>query len=397
MDEITTLLTRGVDAIYPNREELEKVLRSGKKLKLYQGFDPTGTELHIGHMVGLRKLAQFQKLGHEVIFLIGDFTAMVGDPSGKTTARQMLTKEEVAKNADEYIKQAGRILDFDGNNPIKILYNSDWLTKVNTIELIRISSNLSVQQVIERDLFQNRFKEGNDVYMNEFFYPVMQAYDSVYMDVDLEIGGRDQMFNMMMGRKLMRNMKKKDKFVMTTPLLEDSEGRKIGKTEGNVIALVDSPNDLFGKIMALGDDVIVKGLEFLTDVPDGEIKEIEYKIKAGENPIQFKKKLAFEIVKQLDTEENASFAQKTFESTIQNKEAPTEITELTVKEGQSIVDVLVESGMVVSKSDAKRLLEQGGVEIDGKKLDLGYSMLDIRNGQIIKVGKHKFLKLKLKT
>src|SRR3989344_1967847 len=169
-DKITELLTRGVDKILPSKEELEKVLRSGKKLRIYQGFDPTGTVLHIGHLVGLKKLRQWQDLGHEVIFLIGDFTAMVGDPSGKTTARKMLSKEEVEKNAEEYVKQAGRILDFDGKNPVKILHNSDWLGKVSAIEMIRVASNLSVQQVVERDLFQNRLKKGNDVYMNEFMY-----------------------------------------------------------------------------------------------------------------------------------------------------------------------------------------------------------------------------------
>ncbi|KKQ21392.1 MAG: Tyrosine-tRNA ligase [Parcubacteria group bacterium GW2011_GWC1_36_9] len=249
-DKIDELLTRGVDKIYLSREKLEEVLRSGKKLRLYQGFDPTGDKLHIGHMVGLRKLAEWQKLGHHVIFLIGDYTAMIGDPSGKLSTRKVLTHEQTLANAKNYKEQASKILKFDGDNPAEVLFNGDWLGKLSAIEFLRIAGNLTYSQVIERDMFQERLKQGQDISTNEFLYPVMQAYDSVAMDVDLEVGGKDQMFNMMMGRKLMRNMMKKEKFVMTTKLLEDKHGVKIGKTEGNAIALDDKPEDLFGKIMA---------------------------------------------------------------------------------------------------------------------------------------------------
>src|SRR3989338_2503860 len=325
MDKIEELLTRGVEKIYPSKEDLEKILRSGKKLKLYQGFDPTGMQLHIGHMVGLRKLKQWQDLGHEVIFLIGDFTGMVGDPSGKTTSRKMLSENEIKNNAKSYIEQAKSILRFTGKNPVKIHYNSEWLGKLSAIEFLRITSLLSVQQVYERDLFQRRQKEGNDVFMNEFLYPVMQAYDSVALNVDLEIGATDQTFNMLMGRKLMRHMLKKDKFVMVTPLLIDSEGRKIGKTEGNVIGITDKPDDLFGEIMGLSDGVIVKGFEYLTDVSMEEVHRISTQVKWGTNPMEFKKRLAFEIVKELNSEEDAKRAQEHFESTLQKKEMPEDI------------------------------------------------------------------------
>jgi len=394
MDKITELLTRGVDKIYPSREELEKVLRSGDKLKLYQGFDPTGNMLHIGHMIGLRKLKQWQELGHEVIFLIGDFTGMVGDPSGKTTVRKMLSKEEVKTNAKAYVDQAGRILRFDGKNPVKVLYNSEWLEKLSSLEFIQITHNLSVQQVYERDMFQRRQKEGNDIYLNEFLYPVMQAYDSVAMNVDLEIGATDQTFNMLMGRKLMRNMLKKDKFVMTTPLLTDSEGKKIGKTEGNVIGITDAPNELFGKIMSLSDDVIVKGLEWLTDVSIKEIENIATKIKYGANPIEFKKKLALEIVKELNSEEEAQKAQEFFEKTIQGSEIPENIPTFTINGNLTVSDVLIKINAVSSKSEGKRLIEQGGVSVDNKTVTNPFKPFPKANDEyIIKTGR-KFAKIK---
>lgn len=399
MDAIEALLTRGVEKIYPSKEELEKILRSGKKLKLYQGFDPTGTQLHIGHMIGLRKLKQWQDLGHHVIFLIGDFTAMIGDPSGKLSSRKMLTSEEVRHNATLYKEQAGKILRFEGKNSIEIRFNSEWLSKMSGLEFLQIAGLLSVQQVVERDLFQERQKRSQDIYMNEFLYPVLQAYDCVVMDVDMEIGGSDQMFNMLMGRKLMRHMKKKEKFVMTTSLLTDSAGVKIGKTEGNIIALADKPEDLFTNIMALGDDVIIKGLEYLTDVSYEEIKIIENKIKTGENPLSYKKKLAFEVVKQLNDASAAQKAQEEFERVIQKHELPSEIIEITLgpDDGEFInEDFLVNINLAASKSAAKRLFEQGGVEVDGSKITDPKETVAIKNDMVIKIGKRKIVKLKTK-
>lgn len=396
MDKIDELLTRGVDKIYPTKEDLEKVLRSGKILKVYQGFDPTSETLHIGHMLGLKKLQQWQRLGHKVIFLIGDFTAMVGDPSGKTTARKILTHEEVIKNARTYKNQVEKILDFNGPNPVEIKRNGDWLSKMSAIDFFKLSHHLTYNQIAERDLFQERQREGEDVYLNEFLYPFMQAYDSVAMDVDVEIGGTDQTFNMLMGRKLMRNILKKDKFVMTTPLLTDSTGAKIGKTEGNVIALNDNPTELYRKIMALGDDIIINGLKYLTDVPLKEIIEIDTKLKNGEHPINFKKRLAFEIVKQLNNEKDASKGASEFERIIQNKELPEDIaTFYSNDEHINILIALHLAGLAGSISEAKRLIHQKGVFVDHTLIDDPNHEINIMTEHLLRVGR-KFKKIKHK-
>src|SRR3989338_3246969 len=298
MDAIDELLTRAVDKIYPTREALEKLLRSGKKLRLYQGFDPSGIQLHIGHMTGLMKLRHFQKLGHHVIFLIGDGTGQAGDPSGKKRTREkFLTRKELRQNARDYVMQAAKLVDFEGKNAAEILYNGDWLNKLTLIDLLNLAGHFSLQQLEERDMFIERKKRSEEINMREFLYPLLQGYDSVAMSVDLELGGSDQTFNMLAGRKLVREIQSREKFVMTTPLLTDSSGKKIGKTEGNVIALNAPPKEFYGMIMSLSDDVIVKSFEYITDIPMEEVKEIEKKIKAGENPMIYKKKLDFALTK----------------------------------------------------------------------------------------------------
>lgn len=396
MDKVEELLTRGVANTYPSKEELEKVLRSGKKLRIYQGFDPTGAQLHIGHLLGLRKLKQWQDLGHEVIFLIGDFTGMIGDPTGKDKTRIPLTREQVLENARTYKEQASKILNFEDSNPIKIKYNNDWLSKISAKEIISITHLLSVNQIIKRDFFKKRFENDMDVSMNEFMYPVLQAYDSVAMDVDVEIGGTDQMFNMMVGRDLMHKMKKKNKFVMTTPLLTDSQGVKIGKTEGNVIAITDKPEELFGKIMALPDDVITKGMEYLTDIPMEEIKNINEAIKKGENPVTYKKRLAFEIIKQLNDLDAAKRAQENFEQTIQGEKIPTDIPIFECdNNNQNILDLLVKAKLAESRAAAKRLIEQGGVSVDEKIITNSNEPITLKDGMILKVGKRKFVKINI--
>lgn len=398
MDKIEELLTRGVDKIYPSKEELEKVLRAGKKLRIYQGFDPTGTQLHIGHMTGLRKLRQWQDLGHHVIFLIGDGTGQAGDPSGKTKSRdKFLSSEELRKNARGYIMQAGKIVRFDGENPVEILYNGDWLNKLTTSEILKILDHITFSQLAERDLFQERQKRGEELKMREAIYPVLQAYDSVAMNVDVELGGSDQTFNMLMGRQLVKQMQNRDKFVMTTPLLTDAKGTKIGKTEGNVIAITDTPEDLFGKIMALPDEVIAKAFEFLTDVPMEEVAELEKSIKRGDNPVSHKKRLAFEIVKQLNDESAAKKAQEHFEQIVQKGELSEDLPEYkyTGPEEINIIDLLVKTKLASSNSQAKRLIEQGGVEIDRERIMNHESRIMVKNGMIIRVGKRRFAKIKL--
>lgn len=392
MDAIENLLTRGVDKIYPSKGALEKVLRSGKKLRLYQGFDPTGAQLHIGHAVALRKLRQFQDLGHEVIFLIGDFTARIGDPTGKLDSRQMLTKEQVQQNAQHYKTQSAKILRFDGPNPVMVKYNGDWLGTMSALEFLQLSHHLSYQQVIERDMFQNRMKQGHDIYVNELLYPVMQAYDSVAMNVDLEVGGTDQMFNMLMGRKLMRNMKRKEKFVMTVPLLTDASGVKIGKTEGNVIGLTDEPNEFFGKIMALGDNAILNCFLLLTDL---DVEPIRKRLESDENPMVLKKQLAFELTKQFNSEKEAVTAQEDFEKKFQSRDArsATVPTWQTNQTDWDPAELLVATSLAPSKSEAKRLIGQGAVEINGETVNKKQSTINLNNNDIIKSGKKRFLKI----
>lgn len=395
MDEIEQLLTRGVDKIYPSRDELEKVLRSGKKLKLYEGFDPTGTDLHIGHMIGFRKLSQWQKLGHHVIFLIGTGTGQAGDPSGKLSSREkFFNEEELKKNAKDYVMQAEKLLDFDGPNPVEILYNGDWLNKLTLKDLLTIMGNITHQQLIERDMFQERIKQNSDINMREFFYPILQGYDSVAMDVDLELGGTDQTFNMLVGRKLQKAMNNREKFVMTTPILSDSKGIKIGKSEGNVIGLTDKPEDLYGKIMSLSDDVIIKAMEYLTDIPIEEIKEMEEKMK-HENPIQYKKRLAYEIVKQLNTEEDAKRAEESFKSVVQDKNIPTDIPIFSFPSGTTVSGTVTANNLVDSTSEWKRLVSQGAVSVDGKRIENQFMKNDeLPEGGVLKIGNRNYARIK---
>jgi len=396
MDRIEEILTRGVDKIYPTKEALEKVLRSGRKLRLYQGFDPSGIQLHIGHMVGLRKLRQFQSLGHHVIFLIGDGTGQAGDPSGKTRSREkFLTVKELRGNARDYVMQAAKIVGFSGDNPVEILYNSDWLNKLNLVELLDLAGHFTLQQLEERDLFVERKKKRIDISFREFLYPLLQGYDSVAMDIDLEIGGTDQTFNMLTGRKLVREYLNKEKFVMTLPLLTDSAGNKIGKTEGNVIALTAKPDDLFGMIMNLPDDVIIKCFELITDVTLSEIDKYKKALKNSGNPLKYKKLLAFTIVRMLNNEREAQSAQEYFEETFQKKELPINIPgiEIDPKQSLNLVELLIKTKLVQSKSMARRLIQEGAVEMDGVKSTDPLENIRPTNGMIIRIGKYRFIKL----
>lgn len=387
MDKIDELLTRGVDKIYPSKEELEKVLRSGKKLKLYQGFDPTGNKLHLGHMVGLRKHRQWQDLGHEVIFLIGDGTGEAGDPTGKKKKREkFFTGQELRENAKGYLEQAKKVVNFGGSNPVKILYNGDWLDKLTKTEILNIAQHFSVQQLIERDMFQERLKAGESINLREFLYPLLQAYDSVVMEVDLELGGSDQTFNMLAGRMLTKAMRGKEKFVMTTPLLSDSKGVKIGKSEGNVIGLTDHPHDLFGKIMSLGDDAIIPMFTLLSDVPMEEIKSFELK----KNAMELKKRIATIIVSTLQGEEQAKEAEKKFTSTFQKKEIPKEVEE--IRGEDSFLETLSKNSITKSVSEARRLFLAGAVR-DMTEDNKITSKDKPKTGHTYKIGKHKFIKI----
>jgi len=385
--KIEELLTRGVDKIYPSKEALKELLLSGKKLKLYQGFDPTGDRLHIGHMVGLRKHRQWQDLGHEVIFLIGDGTGTAGDPTGKKKTRDtFFTKEELRENSKNYLAQARKIVRFDGENPITILYNGDWLDKLTKADILNIAENFSVQQLIERDMFQERLRVGESINLREFLYPLLQGYDSVAMEVDLELGGSDQTFNMLAGRTLLKAMKNKEKFVMTTPLLCDSRGVKIGKSEGNVIALTDTPRDLFGKIMALSDDTIIPLFTLLTDISQTQIESFDI----GSNAFALKKQVASYVISQLYSEEEAKKAQEEFENTFSKGEIPQDMEEIVG--GKAWVELALLSGLVESKTEFRRLVE-GGAVAEMSTLEKITDPNTIALPGIYKIGKRRFIKI----
>lgn len=391
---IEEVLTRGVEQIFPDKETLKKKLMSGERIRLYCGFDPSAKALHIGNAIQLNKLRQFQELGHEVIFLIGDFTGMIGDPTDKSAARKKMTREEVLENSKEYQKQAVGYLKFDGENPARVLYNSEWSDKMTFKDVIDVASNFTVQQMLTRDMFQKRIEEEKPIYLHEFLYPLAQGYDSVAMDIDLEIGGNDQMFNMLCGRDLMKAIKNKEKFVLTNKLLADETGKKMGKSEGNAVFLDQLPNDMYGAVMSWTDGMIVPGLELATALPVSEIEEIKKSLTDSKNnPRDFKMKLAYEMVKINHGEVAAKEAQEYFVKTIQNKEIPDEVMPSQAWLG-SLVNLMVEEKLASSKSDARRKIEQGGVEIDGKKVeDIKAEITSDMDGKILKVGKRDFRKI----
>jgi len=390
-EKIVDLLTRGVENIYPKREFLEARLQSGKQLTLYTGYDPTAPTLHIGHGITMLKLKQFQELGHKVIMLIGDFTGLIGDPTDKTAARQKLTREQVLENCKGYKKQASAILDFDGKNPVEVKYNSKWLAKLNLEDLIELASHFTVQRLLERDMFQKRMQEEKPVYLHEFLYPLMQGYDSVAMDIDGEVGGNDQTFNMLAGRDLMKDLKNKEKFVLTTKLLTDSSGKKMGKSEGNMVALSDAPDDMFGKVMSWADDMIVRGFELCTRVPMDEIDDMAKDMKSGSNPRDFKMRLAYEVVRTFLGDKAAKEGEQYFQTVFQEKSRPQDIPELKPSAGD-IITVLVESKICKSKSEARQVIAQGGVKINNNKVILINEK--VKSGDVVQKGSRFFVKIK---
>ncbi len=388
--KIEELLNRGVENIYPTREFLEKELKSGRQLKLYTGYDPTAATLHIGHGITLMKLRQFQELGHKVVMLIGDFTGMIGDPTDKSSARKQLTKEEVLENCREYQKQASQILDFFGDNPAELKFNSEWLGKMNFADVLELSAKFTVQRMLERDMFQERIKEGKPVYVHEFMYPLMQGYDSVAMDVDGEVGGNDQTFNMLAGRDLMKELKNKEKFVLTLKLLVDNSGKKMGKSEGNMIALSDGPEDMFGKVMSWTDEMIVRGFELCTKVETNEIQEIVESLNNGANPRDLKLRLAFEVTKSFLGEQEAEQGKEHFQKVISGKEKPADIPEVKPT-NYDVITALVESKITSSKSEARQVIQQGGVKLNDQKVDSFET--EVKSGDILQKGSRFFVKV----
>lgn len=378
MDKIEELLTRGVTNIIPGKKELEAVLHSGKKLNVFLGIDPTATRIHLGHAVPLRKLQEFIELDHNVTFLIGDFTTKVGDSSDKESERPILTDTEIEQNWQTYKEQASKILDF---SKARVVHNSDWLSKLNFSDVIKLCQQFTLNDYISREIMKKKLEKGVSIRLDEVLYPIMQGYDSYFMDTDVQLGGADQTFNMQAGRVLQKKIRNKESFVVVNPYLIGTDGRKMSKSWGNAIWLSDEPNEMYGKAMSIKDELIDEYFVLGTKVATPDLS----------NPLEAKKKLAFQIVSELHSVDAAKKAQEYFESTFQQKQTPQDIESKKV-ESRNIVDVLVETKLASSKSEAKRLIEQKGVRVNDQ-----CSMINdqVKDGDVVNVGARKFVKVQI--
>ncbi len=395
--EIQEFITRGVQQILPTSEGLATELRSGKVLKAYMGIDPTARELHIGHVSQLRKMRRLQDLGHDVILLIGDFTGRIGDPTDKSATRVKLTAEQVGENAATYRQQAAKILDFDDPvNPVRLHFNSEWLDPMGFADVLELASEMTVQRMLERDMFERRIRDQKPVYIHEFLYPLMQGWDSVQLGVDIELGGSDQIFNMMVGRDLVKRFLGKEKYVVAGTLLADPGGKKIGKTEGNMVAVLDTPEVMYHKIMLWGDQIVPHALELCTTVPMDQVRQIDEALKKGEeDPIKAKMFLARQIVSELQSPEEAQQAEKAYLA-LSSGALLTEVTEADFSPGTSLIDVLMRGGFASSRGAAKRLIEQGGVRLNDGTVTNPRAVIE--NPGMLQVGKRtqrSFLKINI--
>lgn len=394
-EEITRdIINRGVEEIIV-KTDFEVALQTKKKLRVKFGIDPTAPDIHLGHTVPLRKLRQFQQAGHKVILIIGDYTATIGDPTGRSELRKQLSREQVNQNLKNYLKEIGKILDI---KKTEVHFNSEWFDKMSTFELYELTSKVTVAQVLDRDDFKNRLANDQDVSMLETFYPLFQGYDSVSIKADVEVGGTDQKFNLLMGRRLQKRYGQKSQNVLTVPIIEGLDGvRKMSKSYGNYIGISDAPEIMFGKVMSIPDSLIIKYFRLLTDYPTKEIDKIAKKLTTpgAVNPRDYKVILAFEIVKEYHGEKAAVSAAADFEQKFVKREIPDEMPEVKLTYlTQPLVDVLVETKLATSKSEARRLLEQGGVKVDGAVIGDREAVIDPVKGMVIQVGKRKFVKVK---
>jgi len=396
--ELNYLLKRGVAEIIVE-DEMAQLLRAGKKLRLKEGFDPSFPDIHLGHMVALRKLRQFQERGHQIVLIVADWTAQIGDPSGMSATRPMLTMEEVKANAETYMQQFFTIVD---KAKTEIRWQSEWFGKFDLSDIIKLTSKFTVAQFLARDDFNARYKAEKPIALTELLYPLLQAYDSVAIEADVEFGGTDQKFNFLVGRELQSMMGQRPQQCFMVPLLVGTDGsQKMSKSLGNYIGVTESPEQIYGKVMSVPDDLVLTYFELLTDVPDDELKEFSEGLKQQEvNPMMLKKRLAREIIAQLYDQKAASEAEAHFERTVQQKEMPDEIPEcrLSFKElcpqpgsGVDISRLLVAARLTKSRSEANRLIKQGAVAADGNKITT--NITTIKSGCIIKVGKRRFAKI----
>jgi tyrosyl-tRNA synthetase len=398
------LFDRGMleDAIV--RDELFEDISKGKSLTIYQGFDPTSPNLHVGHLLGLRVLRWFQLHGHRVILLIGDFTGRIGDPSGRPETRSRLTHEQVLENAQTYTEQFSRIFDLDGDNPANVQFNGRWLDTITLAEFIEIMDKFTVQQLLERNMFQERMKKNEALYLNEMIYPVLQGYDSVAMEVDAELGASDQLFNMMRGRDLVRSYLGKAKHVLTTPLLDGLDGRKMSKTYGNTVDLTEDPVPMFFKLTLVQDAALPSFMRLLTDRTDDEISAVEQRSKSEHNMIDARQQFAHDIVAMLYDEKAADEAQKEFERVVSEGEPPSDIPDISVtsdivREGEvGLVDLLAASHLIQSKGDARRLVQQSGIRINGEVASDPRASIPTTRlaGALVKIGKRGYVRVRVR-
>lgn len=390
-EEQLARLKRGVATLLPE-EELVRKLETGRPLRVKLGIDPSAPQLTLGHAVVLRKLRQFQEFGHTAVLIVGDFTRLIGDPSGRTSTRPPMSKEEIERNMAGYVEQAYKILDPERT---EIHYNSEWLGKLSFEDVIRLSAKYTVARMLERDDFALRFKQGLPITIMEFLYPLAQAYDSVAIRADVELGGEDQRFNFLIGRAIQEAFGQEPQVILTMPLLIGTDGeRAMSQSRGNYIGLAEPPKEMFGKIMALPDHVMPQYFALLTETPEEELAAMEQALAAGSlNPRDLKMRLAREIVAQFHSEEAAAQAEAEFVRVFQRGELPEELPTFTVAgEAVSPIDLLVQAGLAASRSEARRLIDQGGVELDGK-LVRGLEPVPVKNGAVLRVGKRRFVRL----
>ena len=396
VDEQLTLIRRGAEEIIPEEElksKLEKSIKSGKPLTIKLGCDPSRPDLHIGHGVVLRKLRHFQDLGHQAVLVIGDFTAMIGDPSGRNKTRPQLTLNDARNNAKSYVEQAKAILDIKS---LKIVYNSEWLDNMNFSDVISLASSYTVARMLERDDFTKRFKDEIPISLHEFLYPLAQGQDSVELKSDVELGGTDQKFNLLVGRDLQRTNGQNPQCIITLPLLEGTDGiEKMSKSYGNHIGLHDSPNDMFGKTLSIGDDMIEKWFILGADANEEKMEKVRADLNdPSVNPMTVKRDLARSIVALYYSEEDAKKAEAHFDNVVVSKGVPDDMPIFELSEEKSIVDIISEAGLLQSKSEARRMIKQGAVKLNDEKiLDIQAMLAISDNEHILKVGKRRFLKI----
>jgi len=398
IDEQIEFLKKGtVDIIreVDLRAKLERSAKTGKPLRVKLGLDPTAPDIHVGHTVVIRKLKAFQDLGHTVIFLIGDFTGMIGDPSGKNVTRPPLSREEVNANAETYKRQMFKLLDPEKT---ELRFNGEWMDKFTASDFVKLCAKTTVKQILERDDFTKRLNEEKPISLHELLYPLVQGYDSVALNADIELGGTDQKFNLLMGRNLQREFDQEPQVVITTPLLEGLDGvNKMSKSLNNYIGIDESPNEMFGKVMSISDELMWRYYDLITDLTPAEIERLKSEIEAGRNPRDVKVNLAKLIIKDFHSAEAAQAAEDEFNRRFVKKEVPDEIAEVVIAaQTYRLADLVVASGLVETKGEAKRLIEQGGVKIDGQKATTASAEIDMSNGNsvVLQVGKLKFARLK---